>query len=210
MVGERLRYTDHTKPVDTLPLKVDVCMIQIRPDDHEWVAEAKRCVSEQSYAHLGFLVVDNLDRSLSIGAAWNACVAQSDADLLLFLGDDDGMTPDLVECMVNGWRHMQPQAPNLVHLTTHCTVMNAQASLTAHLQVPHTGMFLRRFLVDHPFDEAITRHVGASKVNAVHVAGKELAQPMSMAIIHHYGYLWRQHPWMNNGRPIQFQRNAHG
>lgn len=206
---DRLRYTDHTKPIDTLPLKVDVCMIQVRPDDHEWVIDAKRCVADQSYPHLGFLVVDNMDRSLSIGNAWNACVQASDADLLLFLGDDDGMTPDLVECMVHGWKHMGKQAPNLVHLTTNCTVLSHDLRLQAHVKVQHTGMYLRQFLLDHPFDGTLDRHVGRSKVEAIHTAGQAIGQPMTMGIMHHYGYLYRQHPWMVSGLQIKFEPHAH-
>lgn len=207
---DRLRYTDHTKPVDTTPPKVDVAMIQVRPDDHVWVREAKQSVQAQSYPHLGMLVVDNQDRALTIGNAWNACVQASDADLIFFLGDDDGLVPDLIACMVDGFSHMRKQAPNLVHLTTQCTVLDESAGAAAALKVTHTGMFLRQFLVEHPFDEQLSKDVGLDKVNAIGQAQKLVGQPMSMAILHHYGYIWRQHPWMNNGRPMSLKQQAHG
>lgn len=200
---ERLKYTNCTKPVDTKPPKVDVCMIQVRPDDHAWVQEAKQSVSEQVYANLGFLVVDNQDRALSIGSAWNACVEDSDADLLLFLGDDDGMTVDLVSAMVYGYQHMKAKAPNLVHISTNCTILDESSGSVGMAPVQHTGMFLREFLVDHPFDELLARHVGLNKVQAIAQASKAIDQPMSTGIMHHYGYIWRQHMFMNNGRPIR-------
>ncbi len=202
---ERLTYTDHSRPVDTMPLKVDVIMVQVRPDDHDWVHQARTSVQEQSYPHLGFITFDNADRSISIGAAWNACIQASDADLVLMYGDDDAMTADLVQSLVDGWKHMAPALPNLVHLTSHCTVVDQDARAQAHATIQHTGMFLRQFLVDHPFDEGLERHVGAMKVQAIGEAQKAMGQPMSMAILHHYGYIFRQHPWMVSGRPIQFK-----
>lgn len=206
---ERFRYHDHTKPVDTCPPKVDIIMAQIRPDDHPWVADAKRSVAEQSYPNLGLIVVDNLDRSLTIGSAWNAAVAHSDADMVLLLGDDDALSADLVSSMVHGWQHLQQQAPNLVHMTTHCTVVDDISRATLHAPVQHTGMFLRRYLVDDPFDADLDRHVGHAKLRAISEAQKALGQPMSMAILHHYGYIYRQHAFMTNGRPIRIQPQQH-
>lgn len=200
---ERFKYTDCTKPVNTMPPKVDVCMIQVRPDEHAWVEEAKRSVSEQAYAHLGFLVVDNQDRTLSIGSAWNACVELSDADLVLFLGDDDSMATDLVSSLVHGFNHMKAKAPNLVHITTNCTILDENSGAVGMAPVQHTGMFLRNFLVDHPFDDMLDRHVGLNKVQAIAQASKAIDQPMSTGIMHHYGYIWRQHMFMTNGRPIR-------
>lgn len=208
-MSERLRYTDHHRPVDTTPPKVDIIMVQIRPNDHPWVEEAMRSVQEQTYAHLGMLVVDNQDRALTIGSAWNLAVQASDADLVLFLGDDDSLTPDLVSCMVDGWHHLRTGAPNLVHLTTHCTVLDDMSKQAAHAQVQHTGMFFRKFLVDHPFDEGLARHVGMSKMQAVADAQRMLQQPMSLAILYHYGYIFRQHAFMANGRPIRIQPQHH-
>lgn len=205
----RLRYSEHSKPVDTTPLKVDVIMIQQRPDDHAWVKEAKATVEQQCYPHLGFLVVNN-ERSpdreaLTIGEAWNLAVAQSDADLVLFLGDDDGLCADLVTCMVESWKHMRKNAPNLVHLTTHCTVMDEEAGLVAQMAVTHTGMYLRQYLVDFPFNETLDRWVGRAKLNEVEQSQRFLGQPMSMGIVHYSGYIFRQHAWMVSGQRLRLK-----
>lgn len=204
-MSKRLRYTDRHRPVDTTPPKVDIIMVQIRPDDHPWVEEVMQSIQEQTYAHLGMLRVDNQDRALTIGSAWNLAVQASDADLVLFIGDDDALTPDLVSCMVDGWQHLRTNAPNLVHLTTHCTVLDDLTKQAAHVQVQHTGMFLRQFLLDHPFDGELPRHVGIAKLRAISDAQRELQEPMSMAILHHYGYIFRQHPFMAGGRPMRIQ-----
>lgn len=204
MAQDRLKYTDLTPEPDAAPLRVDVCMIRIRPEEHDWVAGALRSVQEQSYPHLGLLVVDNEDRSLSIGQGWNACVQASDADLLLFVGDDDALAPDLVSGMVSCYRHMQRTAPNLVRVTTNCTVLDDDTGLSAIVPgLHHTGMFLRRYLLDHPFDEELARGVGRSMAHSMDQAQRLLGQPLSVAMMHHAGYIYRQHAFMASGNRIE-------
>lgn len=205
---ERYRYSDHTRPVDTTPLKVDVLMIQTRDDDHTWVKQALQSVDDQSYPHLGLVVVDNKDRSLTIGQAWNGAAQASDADLVLFLGDDDALTVDLVESMTASWHYIRAKVPNLVHLTTHCTLLDEATGARAIGPIPHTGMFLRRFLIEHPFDETLSRGVGKQKMQAIQQAQKFVGEPMSTAITHHHGYIFRHHPWMIGGPQVQFQQHA--
>lgn len=199
---ERLRYTDHTKPQRTDLPTVDVVMIQVRERSHKWVEAAVDTVDQQTYPKCGLIEFDNRDRAVSIGAAWNACVKSSTADLVLFMGDDDMLCVDLVECMVLQWMHMRTTAPNVVHITTHCTALDDETGKYGHAQVMHTGMFLRQFLVDHPFDESLARHVGIIKVAAIAEAQKKVGQAMTSGILYNYGYIFRQHPWMNSGQRI--------
>lgn len=199
---ERFRYTDHTKPQRTDFPTVDVVMIQVRQRTHKWVQDAVDSVNQQTYQHMGLLELDNIDRSASIGACWNACVRKSTADLVLMMGDDDMLAVDLVECMVLQWMHMRAMAPNVVHITTHCTAFDDETQKAGHAPVMHTGMFLRQFLVDHPFDESLVRHVGAQKVAAIAEAQKHIGQSMTSGILHNYGYIFRQHPWMVSGKRI--------
>lgn len=207
-MNERYRYSDHTKPVDTTPPKVDVVMIQVREDDHRWVKEAVKSVEDQSYPHLGLLIVDNRDRALTIGQAWNGAVQASDADLVLFLGDDDALVHDLVASMVSTWAWMKAKVPNLVHVTTNCTLVDDNSGAVAIGPIHHTGMFLRQFLVEHPFDESLAKGVGKQKMQAIAQAQKFLGQAMSSGIMHHYGYIFRQHPWMVGGQQVQFSANG--
>lgn len=197
---ERLRYTNHSHPASTP--SVDIIMVQVRPLDHPWVQAAVQSVSEQTYPLVGLVEVDNRDRELSIGAAWNAGVQHSSADLVLMMGDDDMLSVDLVGSMVAQYEAMRDAAPNAVHLSSMCTLIDEHGQRMAHAPVQHTGMFLRKYLLDFPFDAGLSRHVGRAKVASIEADGRKLGQPMTMGIRHHYGYIWRQHPFMNNGSPI--------
>ncbi len=210
-MNKRLTYTDLSKPVDTMPLRVDVLMIRIRPTDNEWVKEAQQSVHDQCYPHLGLLELENESRELSIGAAWNALVQASEADLVLMMGDDDAITPDLVSCMVDGYRAMRRKAPNLIRVTTNCTVVDNETGLSAIANgLHHTGMFQRRYLLDHPFDEELAKNVGLKMASGIDHSQRLLGEPMSVGIMHHAGYLYRQHAFMASGNPIQLRPRTHG
>lgn len=206
MSNKRLRYSDHSKSVNTTPLKLDVIMIQQRPDDHPWVLEAKQTVAEQCYPHLGLITIDNIDHQLTIGQAWNLGVQESDADLVLMFGDDDGLCVDCATVLVEGFTHLRKKAPNLVHLSSHCTVLNEEDGVSAQVAIAHTGMFLRQYLLDQPFDEDLQRHVGAAKVRAIEHSQRFLGEPLSMAVLHYSGYIYRQHMFMASGNPIRFNK----
>lgn len=208
---DRLTYTDLSKPVNTMPLRVDVLMIRIRATDHAWVAQAQQSVHEQCYPHMGLLELDNTGRELSIGAAWNALVLASEADLVLMMGDDDAITPDLLSCMVDGYIAMRRKAPNLIRVTTNCTVVDEQSGMSAIANgLHHTGMFQRQYLLDHPFDETLDRNVGLAMATSIDHSQRLLGQPLSVGIMHHAGYIYRQHAFMVSGNPIQINVKPHG
>ena len=199
----KLRYSDHTKPVNTEPPKVDILMIQVRDTTHPWVEAAVQSVADQSYPRLGLIEVDNRDRSLSIGAAWNAAVQASEAELVMPMGDDDILTMDLIASLVDQWQYIREHAPNVVHINSMCTILDEDTGQSVHASVQHTGMFLRQFLLDYPFNETLGRNVGLEKIAAMANAQVELGQPLSMGVRHHYGYIFRQHAFMASGRPMR-------
>lgn len=201
MEPQRFTYTDHTRQASEQP-RVDVLMIQVREDDHAWVKQANKSVDEQTYPELGMWVTDNRDRSVSIGQAWNDMVRQSDAELVQLLGDDDALAPSYIRTMVDEWQFVRERAPNAVHITSYCTVLDDRTNRMASMLVPHTGMFLRQFLLDHPFDETLTRHVGAEMFNRIGKVQASLGQPMTTSVAHFFGYIFRQHTFMNSGNPI--------
>jgi HrpA-like RNA helicase len=202
MKSERLTYTDHSKTINTLPLKVDVAMIQVRDESHAWVRQAMESVSVQSYPNVGSLTFQNKDRMVKIGKAWNTIVQESDADLILFMGDDDILNMDLVQSLVDHFVHLREMQPNVVHITSFCTLLDDQSGRVAYHQVNHTGMYLRKFLIDHPFDEEIEINVGEHQLRTIAQVSRMSGQPMTVGITHNFGYVFRQHPFMNPG----FQR----
>lgn len=194
-------YTDHTHPAPDLP-RVDVLMIRQRAEEHAWVKQARQSIDLQTYPNLGHLEVSNEDHALSIGAAWNLAVRESEAELVLMMGDDDILHGTCVAQLVDEYRFARTQAPNVVHLTSFCTVLDDASGMMQALPVQHTGMFLRQYLLDNPFDEGLQRNVGQAQVQRIAQAGKESGQPLTMVVASTYPYIFRQHMFMACGRPI--------
>jgi len=181
---------------------IDVLLVNSRGMDHPWVKQAVASVHAQGYP-CGLLILDNTDRALSIGAAYNQLVRDSDADLVVFLSDDDYMEPDLVggmeACMAMAQKQ---QAGVVVHLTTFCTVLIDHQGRAGQAQIPHLGMFRRSFLLEHPFNEALQHGVHTDMFSRLQNTTKFMGRPVSACVVHNYGYTFRQHIGQASGMKV--------
>jgi glycosyltransferase involved in cell wall biosynthesis len=185
----------------TLP-SIDVVVVNSRGVDNPWFKHAVRSVHGQSYP-CGLLIVDNNDRALSIGAAYNMAVQESNADLICFLGDDDWMEPDLVASMEACMDMARRQNDGVViHLTTFCTAVIEHLGKMGQVQLPHMGMFRRDFLLEHPFNEELEKNVGGEMFRRLNDTSKFLGKPVTAAVVHHYGYMYRQHIGQASGMKV--------
>ena len=121
-------------------------------------------------------------------------MADSNADLVVFLSDDDYMEPDLVggmeACMAMA---QQQQAGVVVHLTTFTTVLVDHLGKAQQAQLPHLGMFRRQFLLEHPFNEALEKNIHTEMFQRLQRTTNFLGKPVSACVVHNYGYTYRQH-----------------
>ncbi len=196
-------------PVDTEPPKVDVCIVNSRGELHPWTLQAMNSVKEQSYPHTGLIVVDNNDHALSIGQAYNQAVQASDAKFVAFLGDDDMLCVDLIASSV--WCYDQAvrmTAPQLVHVTSNTMLLIEQSGGIIPSLFAHQGMYLREWLLTNPFDEHLAQGVGYDMHTRMQRTAQLRNSPLSLPMMHHYGYVWRQHIGMVSGMRITAQTNG--
>lgn len=194
----RREQREEPRPLPT----IDVLLVNSRGADHAWTKTAVASVHGQSYP-CGLLILDNTDHALSIGAAYNELVRNSDAELVVFLSDDDYMEPDLVggmEACMNVAR--QQNAGVVVHLTTFCTALVDHSRKMGQVQLPHLGMFRREFLLQHPFNETIEKGVHSDMFERLQRTTKFLGKPVSACVVHHYGYIYRQHIGQASGMKV--------
>lgn len=201
----RTRIAYNGRSVDTMPLRVAVCMVHSRSG--RWPVDAMNSVRAQSYANTELVVLDNTDHSLSIGAAYNQLVRFTTAPLVLFLSDDDLLSLDLVASMVACMQLDRDNGAPLEHCTTNCTLLIEQNGSAAQAPVMHLGMFRRAFLERNPFDEALPKGVHTDMLGRI-ARQQDLARVQLTAVIsHHYGYIFRQHVGQASGMVVQ-PRNA--
>lgn len=181
---------------------IDVLMVNSRGADHTWARQAVDSVHRQSYP-CGLLILDNNDRALSIGAAYNELVRSSNADLVLFLSDDDHLEPDLVASM-EVLLHLATQQSSgvVVHITTFTTMLVEHLGQALQAQHPHLGMFRRQFLVEHPFNESLEKNIHLDMFERLGRTTQFLGKPVSRTVAHTYGYIYRQHIGQASGMKV--------
>lgn len=197
---------DFTRPVDTTPPKVCVVVVHHRPLDHPYMVEAIESLTVQSYANLECITVDNQDNSLTMGQARNQAVQHTDADLVAFMAEEDMMTLDTVQAMVDLYTHARnSDLKALVHVTTHLIALldSGQRAIMPNMQAP--GMYERAYLLNNPFDPALDERVDGAQLRCLHNLAQVKGQPVTFATTHHYGYILRVHPFRRDGIRVNVQ-----
>lgn len=187
----RSSFTDFQRDAKALP-RVDVVIAQTRSADDPWLQAAIRSVEQQQYPNTGLWTVDNQDRTLNIGEAWNIGVGASNAPLILLLREEDMLTADLVQTLVTFWELGQRDNPGLVHVTSLMTVLDEQSGRMGSAPMAHAGMFSRETLLAHPFDQAMSHRVAEHLLQRLHNSAKQ-SEPVTFGVAHHHGYIWRNH-----------------
>lgn len=205
---ERLTYEAAGQGEHAAPLQVDVIMVNSRGADNPWKQQALNSVRASDYPGIMCLVVDNNDHALTIGQAWNLALQTSVADLVLFLGDDDFLSPDLIGSLVAMYRAAVTTygQQDVIMVTSPCTAVDEHGRVMAQLPIHHTGMYRRDWLLDHPFNERRQRYVDTEMHERITTLSNLRGTALSIAIGHQYGYMYRQHVGMVSGQKAAYQQ----
>lgn len=188
----RQRFRDFARPIEQEPLpRVDVLIVQSRQDT-AWLDAAVASVEQQGYPNTGLWVIDNIDRSLTLGQAWNIGVQASTAELVLLLREEDILTADLVDTLITFFDAGRRSTPSLVHVTNFITVLDERTGRTGAAPLAHAGMFLRSMLVEQPFSIELDHTAPAEVLARIKQA---TSGPVTFGVAHHHGYIWRNHPF---------------
>lgn len=159
----------------------------------EYVKMARESVHNQTYPHTRLFEYDNDGKFFTIGKVWNELVRTipDTYEWVFFLGDDDHISDDMIHTLVHAiFRYNRP---NLVQLSTNITVFDDKHM--TQKQLAPTGMWLRKYLLENPFREDLTKFVDVHAMDLAVQNGKEL-----LGIKYHYGYYYRSHPEQTSGQ----------
>lgn len=186
----RQRFRDYRRFVEDEPMpRVDVLIVQTR-EDTTWLDAAENSVEQQSYTECGLWVINNRDRSLTLGEAWNIGVQASTAELVLLLREEDMLTADLVNTLVTFWLAGKRSTPSLVHVTNFITVLDERTGRMGAAPLAHAGMFQRSMLEEQPFSAELD-HTAPNEV--LERLKQASTGPITFGVAHHHGYIWRNH-----------------
>ncbi len=202
-----LRIHDFTHTVDTMPPKVCVGIVYHREPNDKWLLDAMESLSVQSYPNVECITVDNRDNQLTIAAARNSVVSNTDAPFVLFLCEEDMLAPDSIACLVSMHQVGKSTAPTLVHTTHKCVVIleNGQLAIS-ELHAP--GLYERDYLLSNPFDADLTQRVDLNQMVNLRNLALLVKGPTSWCVAHHYGYQLREHMFRRDGITIGNTKQA--
>lgn len=173
--------------------KVSIIVVVSRLKTHR--NAVKQCLDSLRavlYPNYEIIMVDNNERLITIGKAYNDGVQQAKGKYVLFVGDDDYITSDYLFSMVNVLEHM----PGTVTSTSYLTMFDEEGNIAPKELVP-TGMWLREYLLENPFAEYLTKWVDSDAFEKLRENNKG-----SIVVRHQYGYWYRVHPNQVSGMKV--------
>lgn len=163
---------------------ITVVMIDSRSDTHpQWVSVAISSVKSQIYP-VDLIVVDNREKSKTIGKCWNEAVREAKTEWILFMGDDDWLSPDYTQ-MLNYWASRVKAQWISSYMTIFREDKMSEISTIARMC---TGMIKREYLLENPFNENLKHGIDREYHERAYNKGV-----YPFVIHYHYGYHYRQH-----------------
>lgn len=179
---------------------VSVVMVDSRGEAHpDWVQIAVESVKSQTVS-CELIGVLNRDRARTIGACWNEGIRQATSDWVFFLGDDDYLSRETLQVLLS---YTAGLPDSVVCVTSNMTAFEDATGLHTHLARVHTGMWRRSYLLEHPFNEALTSGVDREYIEETIKRGQSY-----LVIPHYFGYYYRKHEDYSCAGKIKFTRNT--
>lgn len=162
-----------------------------RRSNHNLLKECLDSIHKQIYPYYDIILIDNDYGIRTIGKCFNEAVEQAESEWIVFIGDDDTVTPDWLATIASGIKELGEQE-NVVCVTTNITMHDN----TEYMQMDKapTGAWRVSFLKEYPFVEYAKRYVDSHQFERLESLGKKIAK-----IDHSYGYFYRSHPEQASG-----------
>lgn len=192
-----------TKPVDTEPPLVAIVVVHRRPFDGELMQQLVDSIKGQSYSNIELLAMHHTDLAQSAGLLRNQVVRQTEAQLVLFMAEEDMLVVDYVASMVALYQHAKAtDMHQLIHITSGITGLLPNGHMAPVNNLVAPGMYQRQFLLDVPFDNDLDHRV--DEMQRVKLADRARAEgkPVTFATTHHFGYILRIMPFRSDGISI--------
>jgi len=150
--------------------------------------ECYESIREQTYPNIEPVVVENTDRLMTIGKAFNDAAQLAKGEWVLYLGDDDKITPDYVQSLMTfAYGRTRNGMVGVSSFLTMFTGVNGTMNAEPRDLIP-TGMWKRKYLLEHPFAEYLTKYVDTDLMRRTEEEGFKQG-----LMRWHYGYFYRSH-----------------
>ena len=167
---------------------VSIVIIDSRGDKHkDWVEESIKSATAQNVP-VEVIVVNNIGRKKTIGQCWNEGVKSANCDYVFFLGDDDYLSFDIIETLYRWAESEKVKSSRVVNVTSYMTAFEDSTGNKSALTRQHTGLWRKQYLLDHPFNEKLSKGVDREYIEEVVKRGD-----LVLIIEYYFGYFYRRH-----------------
>lgn len=167
---------------------VSIIIIDSRSDKHpSWVNQSIESAKNQNVP-VEVIVVDNIGRPKTIGQCWNEGVRLAKTPFCFFLGDDDYIAYDLIETLYRWMGTQLSRGMNIVCMSSNMTAINDETKNQHPLVRQHTGMWVRDYLLKHPFNEKLLKGIDREYIEETIKRGELIG-----LVEYAYSYYYRRH-----------------
>ncbi len=160
-------------------------------------------LKSQSYPNIEILIIENYNKEYTIGKCWNDAVRQAKGEWILFVGDDDYITPDYVNSLVTACLTVDSK---IVQISTMLTMFREtpKGHMNENMNLIPTGMWRKSYLLEFPISENKVKYVDTEMMGMVYKNGYA-----SKHLNYHYGYFYRSHANQTSGMKLMSTDNGH-
>jgi glycosyltransferase involved in cell wall biosynthesis len=153
----------------------------------DMLKEAIKSAKRQVYnGKIWIQLLDNTEYRYSIGEAFNKIADTAKGEWILYMGDDDIITPDYCSSLMTALFY--PPDKNTVCITSNSTYFNENEQ--GRKDTVPTGIWKKSYVRENRFDED-----RKNQVDTEFYRRADSDDEISRIIVDwHYGYFYRQHP----------------
>ena len=172
---------------------LSVVIIDSRSKQHpKWVEECIDSVKNQSLSNLELIVLDNRERFFTAGRMRNQGLQEATADWVLFVDDDDFISPDYCTSLAV---FIQGAPDDVKICSTYSTFFKETTKEKTRKEKAPLGAYNREYFLEHPFKEHLNKYVD---VNALEDLKKDGFRMTTCP--YHFGYYYRSHDGQISGK----------
>ncbi len=191
------------KGAETSPL-ISVIVIDSRSDSHyDWVEQCYQSLRAQTIP-IDVIIIDNIGRKKTIGGCWNAGVRLAKCEWIVFVGDDDFVSPEYAEFLLRWIDSARVKESRIVNVSTYMTTWNeATPEYKKFLTRQSTGAWKKSYLLKYPFNEKLKKGIDREYIEEMVKRGDQ-----SLIIEYFFGYFYRRHGDYHCAGKITFHKEA--
>jgi len=177
----------HSTTETEMPLPtVTVGIVKTR---NKYLPELLHSLRMQQYP-IEIKILDNTDKSKSIGACFNELADNCTTDWIVYVGDDDWLAEGYIRNVMEAYINRAYKYPDTVGLTT-STIAFDETGKQMMTPAPSTGFWRAEYIRAERFDETLVRQVDTEFFS------RKVKRVKSPTSIQNYvwisGYFYRQH-----------------